>query len=78
VKRAGDYAITLRFSRLEQPGLVSVSLGGVKLQRAVSAGAATASFDKVRLELGAGTLESYVTQGDREVGMLDVVVERRG
>jgi arylsulfatase A-like enzyme len=78
VKRAGDYAITLRFSRLEQPGLVSVSLGGVKLQRAVSAGAATASFDKVRLELGAGTLESYVTQGDREVGMLDVLIEHRG
>ncbi len=74
VQRAGEYEITLRFDRLGQPGVIGFSLGGVKLQKDVPAGATTAVFDRVRLARGGGTLESHVRQGEQKIGMLDVVV----
>jgi hypothetical protein len=75
VRRAGTYGITLRFAKLNGPGTVGLALGGTTLQHDVPAGAITATFSQVPLARGAGRLESWVTQDDRRIGMLDVVVE---
>lgn len=75
MKRAGEYEIALRFDRLNEDGVVSFSLGGVKLQKEAPAGATTAVFHKVRLTPGSGVLESYVTQDGQKIGMFDIVVK---
>ena len=74
VQRAAAYDITLRFATLNTPGTVTVALGERRAQREVPAGATTATFNQLRLAAGAGGLEAWVTQGDRRIGMLDVVV----
>ena len=74
VLRAGAYDITLRFAPLSQSGIASFALGGTRLEQSIPAGATTANFSQVRLARGPGRLESWVTQGDRRIGMLDVVV----
>ena len=76
VQRAGRYDVTLRFAELTKPGTISFALGGRTVQKEVPAGAASATFNRVRLTRGAGRLESWVTQDDRRVGMLDVVLTR--
>ena len=75
VRRGGAYDITVRFAKLNVPGAVSFTLGKTTLQKDVPAGATTAIFNQVRLARGAGRLESWVTQDDRRIGMLDVVVK---
>jgi arylsulfatase A-like enzyme len=75
VRRAGAYEVGLRFAKLTTSGTISFVLGESTLQKEVSAGATTATFPRVRLERGAGRLESWVTQDDRRIGMLDVVVK---
>jgi arylsulfatase A-like enzyme len=77
VKRAGRYTLTLRFAPLAETGVLRVSLGNTKLEKAVPAGATTISVPDIRLARGVGTLASYITQGDRRVGMIDVIVSRR-
>ncbi len=74
VRRTGAYVVQVRFARLDTPGTVSVAFGGNSLRKEVPAGATTATFDRLRLARGAGRLESWVTQDDRRIGMLDVVV----
>jgi arylsulfatase A-like enzyme len=76
VQRAGMYDVTLRFAELAKPGTISFALGASTLQKEVSAGAGSAIFNRVRLTRGAGRLESWVTQEDRRIGMLEVVVTR--
>lgn len=76
VQRAGMYDVTLRFAELAQPGTLSFVLGASTRQKEVPAGAGSATFKRVRLTRGAGRLESWVTQDDRRIGMLDVVVTR--
>ena len=76
VQRAGMYDVTLRFAELAKPGTISFALGASTLQKEVPAGAGSAVFNRVRLTGGAGRLESWVTQDDRRIGMLDVVVAR--
>lgn len=77
VRRAGHYHVTLRFAPLKQAGQATFSLGAVKLQQEVPAGATTAVFDRVPLKQGPGTLAGIVAQGDQTLGVLDVVVERK-
>ncbi len=76
VRRAGAYDVTLRFAKLSHAGTITFTLGGRKLQQEISAGATTTTFTHIRLAPGAGRLESWVTQDDRRIGMLDVVVKR--
>lgn len=77
VKRAGLYTLTMRFAPLAEPGVLHVSLGSTTLRKDVPPEETTASLSAVRLARGAGTLASYITQGDRRVGMIDVTVSRR-
>lgn len=77
VRRAGSYDVTLRFAELTKPGTISLSLGTSTLQKEIPAGAESATFTRVRLTRGAGRLESWITQGDRRIGVLDVTVTRR-
>jgi len=74
VRRAGVYDVTMRFAELTRPGTISFAHGGNTLQKEVPAGAVSAIFNRVRLTRGAGRLESWVTQEDRRIGMLDVIV----
>ena len=74
VRRAGTYDVTLRFAALTQPGTIHFALGERALQHELATGATTAAFNRVPLPRGAGRLESWVTQDDRRIGMLDVVV----
>jgi arylsulfatase A-like enzyme len=74
VLRPGTYDVTLRFANVNKPGTISFALGEATLQKEVPAGAVTTTFNQVRLARGAGRLESWVTQDDRRIGMLDVVV----
>ncbi|MDQ3212738.1 MAG: sulfatase-like hydrolase/transferase, partial [Acidobacteriota bacterium] len=74
VRRAGVYDVTMRFAELTRPGTISFAHGGNTLQKEVPAGAVSAIFNRVRLTRGAGRLESWVTQDDRRIGMLDVIV----
>lgn len=76
VHRAGAYEVTLRFAKVNKPGTISFALGERKLQKEVPVGATTATFHQVHLARGVGRLESWVTQDDRRIGMLDVVVLR--
>jgi len=76
VRRAGVYDVTMRFAELTKPGTISFALGASTLRKEVSAGAGSAIFNRVRLTRGAGRLESWVTQEDRRIGMLEVVVTR--
>ncbi|MGI8784349.1 MAG: arylsulfatase [Acidobacteriota bacterium] len=76
VGRTGVYEVTLRFAKVNKPGTISFALGERKLQKEVPAGATAATFHQVRLARGVGRLESWVTQDDRRIGMLDVVVKR--
>lgn len=75
VRRSGAYDITVRFAKVNQAGTISVALGERKLQKELRAGATTATFNQVRLASGAGRLESWVTQDDRRIGLLDVVIK---
>jgi len=77
VKRAGRYTLTMRFAPLAEPGVLRVSFGSTTLEKEVAAGAATVSFPDLRLARGAATLSSYISQGDRQIGMIDVIVSRR-
>ena len=77
VRRAGAYDIAVRFAALQTPGSVRVTLGGQTATNALSAGATTATFTRVRLAPGAGRLEGWITQDERRIGLLDVVVTRR-
>lgn len=77
VRRAGAYDIAVRFAALQTPGTVRVTLGGHTAMNALPAGATTATFTRVRLAPGAGRLEGWITQDERRIGLLDVVVTRR-
>ena len=77
VRREGIYDVTLRFAELARPGTISFALGASTLQKEVPAGAGSAIFNRVRLTRGAGRLESWVTQGDRRIGMLDALITLR-
>ena len=77
VSRAGRYTLTTRFAPLAEPGVLHVSFGNTTIEKEVPAGETTISIPVVRLTRGTGTLASYITQGDRRVGMIDVVVSHR-
>jgi hypothetical protein len=77
VRRAGAYDVTLRFAALPTSGTVRFALGQQTATRAIAAGATTTTFTQVRLQSGAGRLESWVTLDERRIGPLDVVVTRR-
>ena len=74
LRRAGAYDITLRFAEVKKPGTISFALGKSTGQKEVPAGATAATFNQVRLAPGAGRLESWVTQDEGRIGMLDVTV----
>jgi len=77
VKRAGRYTLTMRFAPLAEPGVLRVSFGSTRLGKEVPAGEMTISIPDVRLARGVGPLASYITQGDRRLGVTDVIVSRR-
>lgn len=78
VRDAGPYDVTARFAQLAAPGRVTLQAGGKPIEQAVDAGATSATFRQVRLQPGPARIESWVTQDDRRVGMLDVVIARSG
>jgi len=69
VRRAGDYAITLRFSKTAQPAVARFTLATVKTEAAVPVGETTVSFPRVRLPQGPATLESVLETGSNQAGM---------
>jgi arylsulfatase A-like enzyme len=77
VAREGRYTLTMRFAPLSEPGVLRLSFGSTTLEKELAAGAVTITLPDVRLTRGAGTLASYVTQGNRQVGMTDIIVSRR-
>ena len=77
VRRTGSYDVALRFAALKMPGAVSFVLGEAKRQQSIPEGATTATLDNLHLASGAARLEAWVTEGDRRIGMLDVVVTHR-
>ena len=76
VRRAGMYEATVRFNKLNRPGTISLVVGAVTLKKELPPGATTTTFQQLRLAGGAGRLESWVTQDERRIGILDVVVKR--
>ena len=66
-----------QFAPLSEPGMLRISFGNTTLDKAVPAGETTISIPDVSLTRGPGTLAGYITQGDRQVGMTDVIVSRR-
>jgi arylsulfatase A-like enzyme len=74
VRQQGVYDVTLRFAPLAAPGAVHLSLGDRVVDEQVAAGATSATLTGAAFAPGPGRLESWVTQGDRRIGMLDVTV----
>ena len=77
VRREGRYSLTFRFAPLSEPGVLHVGFGPTTVDSAVPAGATTLSIPDVQLARSAGTLNAYITHGQRRAGVLDVVVARR-
>jgi len=76
VRQPGAYDVALRFARLEVPGTVHFSLGDRVADKQVPAGATSAALAGTSIPRGPGRLESWVTQGERRIGILDVTVAR--
>jgi arylsulfatase A-like enzyme len=77
VRRAGRYSLTVRFAPIAGPGMVRVEFGGTTVEKEAPAGATTISLPDVRLARGAASLASYIIDGDRRVGAIDIVIARR-
>ncbi|MGH9373316.1 MAG: hypothetical protein ACRD15_17485, partial [Vicinamibacterales bacterium] len=77
VRRAGRYSLTVRFAPLAEIGVLRVSFANTTLQKEVPAGATSVFVPDVPLARAAGRLETYLLQGERRVGAIDVVVSRR-
>jgi len=69
VRRAGDYAITLRFAKTTQPAVARFTLATVKAEAAVPVGETSVSFLRVRLPQGLATLEPVLETGAKQTTM---------
>lgn len=69
VRRAGDYAVTLRFAKTTQPATVRFALGAAKEEAQVPAGGTSISFPRVKLSPGPATVECALESGNKQVGM---------
>jgi arylsulfatase A-like enzyme len=76
VRRPGRYSLAMRFAALDKPGVLRVLFRGTAIEKEVPAGATSISLADVHVARGAGTLASYIVQGERRAGMIDVVVSR--
>jgi arylsulfatase A-like enzyme len=75
VRREGVYEVTLRFAELRKPGVIGLAIGEQTLQKVDATGATTTTFGQLRLRRGAARLEGWVTEDDRRIGVVDVVVK---
>ena len=75
VRRAGGYAVTLRFAKTDQPTIAKFTLGSVKVQQAVAAGETSVVLPKLHLPPGPATLEAVLESGSSQVGMQYVEVK---
>jgi hypothetical protein len=75
VRREGVYEVTLRFAELRKPGVIGLAVGEQTLQKVDATGATTTTFGQLRLRRGAARLEGWVTEDDRRIGVVDVVVK---
>lgn len=75
VRREGVYEVTLRFAELKKPTVIGLAVGEQTLQKVDATGATTTTFGQLRLRRGAARLEGWVTEDDRRIGVVDVVVK---
>ena len=76
IRRPGIYDVALRFAEVKSQGVVHFSVAGKRSEKDLPPGATAATFQGVRLQRGDARLESWVQEGDRRVGMVDVVLQR--
>jgi hypothetical protein len=76
VARAGAYDLTLRFAALPEDGVLTVTMGDVKVKADVKKGATEYTFEKVRLPEGPGRLEPVLALGKETRGVLYAGVKR--
>ena len=75
VRRAGNYEITLRFTKTSQPAIARFTLGSAKLQQEVAVGQTNALLPKLHLPKGPATVEAVLESGSSQVGMQYVEVK---
>jgi hypothetical protein len=75
VRRAGDYAITLRFAKTQSAGVAKVTIGSAKAQQNVAPGDSTVTLGNVRLEQGPATVGAVLETNGKTLGMTYVEVK---
>jgi len=76
IEAAGDYRVRLRFAPVQEGCAAELRVGGVVARRALRSGAASCTFDRVRLPEGEARLEAWVEQHGQTVGVHYADVQR--
>jgi arylsulfatase A-like enzyme len=76
VDRPGRYRLTLTLTPAPGPWVAHLACRGATMGTSVPTGATSCSFEHVQLTAGPGTLEAWLNQGGRTVGVWSVEVER--
>lgn len=77
VNRAGRYDLLLRFPPPERSATAAVTLGSVREEKSVPAGATQVSFPDLRLPAGPGRLDAFLRVGDATAGVMFVEVSQK-
>jgi arylsulfatase A-like enzyme len=78
VSQRGVYEITARLNEIDNPAIVRLTFGEVRMQQEVPSKATRAVFNNVGLTSGKGRLECVVEQAGVMTGVRDIEVRRLG
>jgi hypothetical protein len=76
VAESGVYEVNARLAGIDQPAVVQLSLGSVRLHQPVPPNAGQVEFKNVRLSAGPGRLECVVELPGTKMGVRDIEVAR--